>query len=424
MSVIEQLTEQDNSNAISKKRASRKKAKEEPVIVLKNTLDGNNVVQMAKTLYSQLKDLTVDLIDFKLIDVYFSKVNSHDVQTREVVYEKGELEALFGVERLRPEVLNNHLDRLLKIAVIVQKGGENENIETTEKNSFLLFDKAILEKDKKDGLWKVTMRCGEVASQLVFNIDKIGYLQHALRNTAKLKYIHSFRLLKFLESRRNNKGTYPQIIEIKFDELKKELNCDSEAYSEYKIFRRSVLIPAQKELTQKTDMQFDFEAIRKRSVVGLKFTIYERKKFLENEEMKALPENIPDISEEKEFDDNYGDTNLRYFYGNEFDKEHAEDNDDIFLIPQEDEDISFFASAMNNEFSPREVKAIMNFVISFFEDVEDGKKKMFKYLRDVYARLELQDISEKVENRFKYYCKIIQNDREGGKYSVINDFTN
>lgn len=424
MSITEMIPEKDNSTAITKKRNGRRKTKEDPVIVLQNSLDGNNVVQMAKTLYSQLKDLNVDLIDFKLIDVYFSKVNSHDEQTREVVYEKGELEELFGVDRLRTEALNAHLDRLLKIAVIVQKGGEDETIETTEKNSFLLFDKAILEKDKKDGLWKVTMRCGEVASQLVFNIDRIGYLQHTLRNTARLKYIHSFRLLKFLESKRNNKGTYPQIVEIKLDELRKELNCDSESYSEYKVFRRSVLLPAQKELLEKTDMQFDFEPIRKRSVIGLKFTIYERKRFIGEEAPKALPESVSEETDEREFDDNYGDTNLRYFYGNDFDKEHANDKEDCFLIPQEDEDIAYFASAMNNEFSPREIRVIINFVISYFEDIEDGRRKMFRYLRDAYARLELQDISEKVENRFKYYCKIILTDREGGKYSIINDFTN
>ena len=73
------------------------------------SLSGENTVQMAKLLYKQLFATELNLSTLKLIDVYLSRINSHDPENKTVVFEKGELEALFGVKRIQREALNSYL---------------------------------------------------------------------------------------------------------------------------------------------------------------------------------------------------------------------------------------------------------------------------------------------------------------------------
>ena len=61
---------------------------------------------------------------------------------------------------------------------------------------------------------------------------------------------------------------------ISFEILKKMLGCDTPSYRNYAYFRKSVLDLAQKQLSETTDLGFEFEPIRQgRKIASIKFTV-------------------------------------------------------------------------------------------------------------------------------------------------------
>ena len=61
--------------------------------MLKDNLKDSHEVQKSKPLFSLWKsDLT--LAEFKILDTYLSRINSHNPEQRDVIFEKGELEKL------------------------------------------------------------------------------------------------------------------------------------------------------------------------------------------------------------------------------------------------------------------------------------------------------------------------------------------
>lgn len=400
-------------------------------IILENRLNGTNTVQMAQRLYLQLRNANLSLIELKLIDVYLSRINSHNPDAREVVFDKGELEKLFGVTRIQNEALNNHFDKLMQISVIVTSEEENDDTYTTHKNSFTLFNEAILIQDKKDGLWRVRMRCGDEAAALIFNIDKIGYLQHTVRDTARMSNLNSFLVYKFIESHRMNKNTYPQMFSISLNDLREQLNCVNK-YKTFRDFNKYVLKTAQKEIHERTSTRFEYETIYAgRSVSKIKFTIWNKStQMLSNESSKQLmlSSDIPveeNISKNEPVSpihiassetsvmnidetENTSDEPKRYFYGNSYDRIYAYNNGDMEDIPT---DLVYeLAAACENEFSPSQMKAIVSILYNYSQDLP----KLFKYLERMYIKLNLRAEETVIGHRFNYFYTMIENDKEQG----------
>lgn len=409
--------ETNKSSKKSKKTAQNRK----PIIVL----DKNNKVQMAKPLYLQLTAPTANmsLTELKLIDVYLAAINSHKPENRVVVLEKGALENLFGVKRIQKEMLDNCFNKLLQAVVVLSSEDSDGDNTTIDKSSFVLFSRATLTQDAQDGLWKVTMECGEQAAQLIFNIDKIGYLQHPLASTAKLKSRSSYVVLKFIESRRNNKGKYPQEFEISFDELREQL-CDSK-YSDWRDFRRAVLLTAQNEIHEKTNTRFDFEPIRVgRKIKTVKFIIYARAsdgadasrveapisaidvesavKVIDQEQAREenpLPEVIVEAIE----------GGSHFFYNNSHDAyldEMGINDGEVFTGEQYDKNlpIAFLAAACRNEFLPSKMEFAVHFVNGFTKD----ENEQFDLLAEAYGLLNKSGVTDAKE-RFNCYRTLLAN---------------
>ena len=213
----------------------------------------------------------LDLIDFKLLDVYLGRIDSHNPYKREIRLKKGELEALFGMTRLHSKVLSDHLERLLQpitVDIADQTG--------TGWLKFHLFSTAKAIKGD-DGIWTVTMKCSEEALQYFFFPEQIGYLRYYLREISKLQSKYSYKIFMLLESHRYQGLTW----EFNLKDLKEILGCDKTAtYGEFKEFNRSVLRKAQKELAEKTQCHFTYEPLYYdsqgetfRRVVGVKFSL-------------------------------------------------------------------------------------------------------------------------------------------------------
>lgn len=430
--------EQETSKpATSGVRGTRRKKGQNRIVLKGEGLNGENTVQMAQKLYRLISTTTLSLNALKLLDVYLSKINSHDVSHKTVVFEFGEVEKLFGLKQIRKEALQSQLKELLTISVVLSAETETSATSKTQYKSLLLFDKAELEQDKSDGLWKVTMMCSNDAEPLMFNIDSMGYLQHALQNSVRLPNSHSFLLFKFIESHRDNSRGYPQEFEITVDNLRAALNSTAKMHSQFKKFNSEYLKPCREDIQENTDTRFDYEPIKKGNrIYKVKFTIYDRvKKAALPTEVTVIPSasNVPVFAEDvlklqeidvqavavegtKEIKTNEnaaskGATNPHYYYGNSFD-ETATDNNEMFAAQNDlTKEIKLLAAACDNEFSPKQMQTIAGFIGFFIQD----ELVKYTYLRKMYEKINTQIKPD--EDRFVVLRRLIENDPELRNFS-------
>lgn len=226
-------------------------------------------VQKSKPLFA-LWQSELTLAEFKILDTYLGRINSHDEEHRTVKFEKGELEKLLGIKQIKPEVLDDRLNHLMTTVKI-----PNEN----SKKGFTrisLFEKAYAEQDEY-GTWQVELTCTPSAKQYIFNVEDIGYLRYKLRCVINMKSRYTYILFLYLWENKY-KGTW----EISLNELKSMLCCDSEeTYKEFKRFNDLILKKVHKEIHEVTDIQYDYKTIKKgRNVVAIKF-IYKSKETIE-----------------------------------------------------------------------------------------------------------------------------------------------
>ena len=119
---------------------------------------------------------------------------------------------------------------------------------------------------------------------------KEAFTTYALRNILKLRSSYAIRLYELLKQ-------YQNIGRRRFtiEELRRLLGIEPHEYARYNDFKRRVILQAQRELKEKTDIYFDFREIKRgRKVVELEFTI------LENPKFKALKEKEESAKVEEE----------------------------------------------------------------------------------------------------------------------------
>ena len=66
----------------------------------KNEKHLDNLIQKSRPLLNLWRS-DFEIYEFKLLDLYLSKINSDNPKKRTVVIEKGKVEEIFGVSRLR-----------------------------------------------------------------------------------------------------------------------------------------------------------------------------------------------------------------------------------------------------------------------------------------------------------------------------------
>ena len=211
------------------------------------------------------------LAEFKILDTYLSRINSHDTDKRVVMFEKGELENILGVKKINQKDLEDRLKHLMGNVVEIA----DEDIKKGFK-LITLFEEAIAEQDK-NGLWQIKLECTQKAMKYFFNIENLGYLRYKLRCITSLMFI-------YLEANRYRKSW-----DISVDELKQILDCDKEeTYKAFKRFNDLLLKKVQKEMNEKTECRYKYEPIRKgRNVVAINFEI----ETLSNTNLEEIDEN-------------------------------------------------------------------------------------------------------------------------------------
>lgn len=247
----------------------------EPIISLGN--EDKLIVQKSLPLFSLWRS-ELTLAEFKILDTYLSRINSHDNDKRVVMFEKGELEKILGVKKINQKDLEDRLKHLM--------GNVIEIADEDIKKGFrliTLFEEAIAEQDK-NGLWQVKLECTQKAMKYFFNIENLGYLRYKLRCITSLTSRYTYIMFIYLEANRYRKSW-----DIPVDELKQILDCDKEeTYKAFKRFNDLLLKKVQKEMNEKTECRYKYEPIRKgRNVVAIHFEI----ETLSNANLEEIDEN-------------------------------------------------------------------------------------------------------------------------------------
>jgi len=105
------------------------------------------------------------------------------------------------------------------------------------------------------------------------------YTSYKLENVLSLKSKYSIRIYEILKS-----NLYKKNIEVDLEDLKSMVGAKEKTYNTYANFKSKILIRTQKELKNKTNIDFDFEEIKTgRKITSFKFNIKTNKTKLENE---------------------------------------------------------------------------------------------------------------------------------------------
>lgn len=233
----------------------------EPITSLGN--EDKLTVQKSLPLFALWRsDLT--LAEFKILDTYLSRIDSHNPEKRAVIFEKGELEKLLGVQKINNKELEERLKHLMGNVVKIPDSDDKKGFRL-----ITLFEEAVAEQDDY-GLWQVKMECTQKAMKYIFNMDNLGYLRYKLRCITSITSRYTYIMFIYLEANRFRKSW-----EVPLAELKKILNCDKEeTYKQFKRFNDLILKKVQKEMHEKTECRYDYEPIKKgRSVVAVRFTV-------------------------------------------------------------------------------------------------------------------------------------------------------
>lgn len=201
------------------------------------------------------------LADFKLLDLFLSRIDSHDPERCSVTLEKGEIEEALGLMQLRAEDLSErllHLGQGIKIP------------DATEKKGFRimwLLDEAECEQDE-NGLWKVTLSASPKSMQYFFNVESLGYFRYKLRAIKSMTSRYTYVLFMYLEKHRSMGLSWDE----KIEDLRIMLNGTAPRYDQFKFFNAEILKKCQKEILEKTECRFTYVPVRTgRKVTAIRF---------------------------------------------------------------------------------------------------------------------------------------------------------
>lgn len=327
----------------------------EPIVSLGD--ESKLTVQKSLPLFSLWRS-ELTLPEFKILDTYLSRIDSHNPERRAVRFEKGELEKALGVKKLNAQDLKTRLKHLMGSVVEVPDSSTKRGFKLVT-----LFEEAVAEQDE-NGLWQVSLECTQKSMKYFFNIENLGYLRYKLRCITSLTSRYAYVMFIYLESNR-----YRRSWEVPLDELKIILNCDNEeTYKEYKRFNDRLMKRVHKELTEKTECQYKYESVKKgRSVVAIRFTVFPLRQVVE----ATAEQNIPERGLQ--------------------------------------DDLSFYNDALDNEMTPEQMSVIMGLVREI--DIPEGDgidRARYRYLQRQWSVLQMRDADKPIRNKFAYLKKMLE----------------
>lgn len=270
-----------------------------------DTLKENYLVTKSNKLISANYDLSLQ--EQKIILTLASMVQPKDEEFREYEFKIKDFINLLGIkDQSKYQEVPQITKELIKKVFEIREG--NKIIQL----SWLCS--AIYE----IGKGTVTLKFAPELKPYMLQLKEF-YTSYKLNNVLELKSKYSIRIYEILKSHEYKKQGY---IEIDLEELRKMVGANEKAYKTYANFKNKVILKAQEELQDKTDISFDFEEIKTgRKVTSIKFYIHsntkandetaittdaEQEQLLPTDRIKQVQaifkENITDIEAQKMYD--------------------------------------------------------------------------------------------------------------------------
>ena len=329
------------------------------------------IVQKSLPLFA-LWQSELTLPEFKILDVYLSRINSHEPDNKVVTLKKGELESILGVKKINNEDLTNRLEHLMGHVVRIPDPQYPKGVHLVT-----LFEEAIAIPDEY-GIWQINLECTQKAMKYFFNVENLGYLRYKLRCIMPLTSRYTYIMFLYLESNRFRKHW-----EVSLDDLKQILGCNTEEYAkEFKYFNRDVLKRIHKEMHEKTECKYSYTPIKKgRTVVGIRFEV---------ETLLKIETEVPEAPVSKE----------------------GEVNRPLWEAPLSEWKLSHEKLD--------ELAALLDTIPkSRLPEAEDTEQSKYKYIALKAAEIKRRSKEKRINNRFAYLKKMIDADMQ--KTQTITD---
>jgi len=268
--------------------------------IIEGPLSPDYVVEKSRRILN-LSDMVYSTMQMKFLDIYLSRIDPRDENSRTVRFTLDELADLFGVERIRYERIGTLLGESQDLKETHKDLPlELENIKFTyeiddeEKRGFVrapLFVRSAMFRRKDDNSIIIEMTCHEDAKRLFFNLQGVGYIRYRLKNVIPMSGKYSMLLYLYLLDKFNFGNV---IVEQTVDYLKhKVFKMDEQSegiYSEYKYFSQRVLKYSVAEINKHTNLQVAFTPIRSgKKVASIRFDLTGSRKELTRREQYLLP---------------------------------------------------------------------------------------------------------------------------------------
>lgn len=328
--------------------------------------DQDNLLVQKSNPLQTLSQTSLTLPEFKILDAYLSRIDSRKPEARFVQFERGELERMLNVEKIPLPELEKRLRNLFQVIRVVD--------ERKSKGYKLigLFEESDFDMDE-NGQWQVNLCCTKSAMEYIFNIENLGYLRYRLKNVVNLTSRYSYILYLYLENNR-----FRHSWQILLEELKQLLSCTAETYSQYKRFNDLVLKRCWKELTEKTDVKYSYEPVKRgRKVTAIRFTL------------NTIAEQLDGQVSFEELKPHEG-----------------HDKADQYSTEQ----LAFMAEACDYEFDETKIQVLLDLILQFIPYDSQGGLERFHYLRQKYDLLQMYAMKKRISNRFNYLRASIEKD--------------
>jgi len=206
-------------------------------------------------------DMTMQ--ELRLFSVYLSRIDPKNPETRNVRFPLAEFNAIMELKRENVAYYKKVARSLLgKIIELHTKYGGYD--------AFTLFSRFRLDQEKEMGEWYVDIIANDHAMPLLFEF-KSNYFKYELWNALHLKGPNQLRMYEILKQYEKSGHRIVSIVDLRIWLGIKEME-----YPKYADFRRHVLEPCKKAISENTDITFAYEPHKKGArgkILELKFII-------------------------------------------------------------------------------------------------------------------------------------------------------
>lgn len=223
----------------------------------------------------------LDVFDFSqytpdemlLLDVYLSKINPTDPNSKRVQFRKKEYEIF--LERGQQKTTAFKKAALGLFSKYIDPEHLPEDIEFDPKH---IWEELSFKKDKETHEWVFTMECAKKTEPFFFNTQKYGFIRYLVGYTKNFTSKHSFILYYYLKRKRQEEIRYGNPIKPTVEELKKLTGAGrKKTYDEFRYFKRDVIDKAINEINCFTDIEVTYKTIKRgRPVERIHFNVMEK----------------------------------------------------------------------------------------------------------------------------------------------------